>query len=176
MAKWVGDYFNQGLYDTHIELKKTPFLEWESPKQLDKLIAEDVMNSSNSKLSFLYPITRVRSIERLLRTTAHSAFLVVTPVEARDIPFLPKNIKSHHIPQLYARPSTQAISGPELRSDYDYDYDQVRSRNPTRRELEVQGLLDEGEDGRNFEKTYTLPQHKRGEVYITMLLWLLVIL
>ncbi len=162
MAKWVGDFFNHGLYDTHIELKKTPFLEWESPKQLDKLIAEDVMNSSNSKLSFLYPITRVRSIERLLRTTAHSGFLVVTPVEARDIPFLPKNIKSHHTPQLYAHPSTQAINGPESRSDFDYD--QVRSRNPTRRELRVQDLFDEEEDGHSFEKTYTLPQHKSGEV------------
>ncbi len=104
----------------------------------------------NSKLSFLYPITRVRSIERLLRTTAHSGFLVVTPVEARDIPFLPKNIKSHHTPQLYAHPSTQAISGPESQS-----------------------LSDEEEDGHSFEKTYTLSQDKRGEVY--MLLWLLVI-
>lgn len=83
MAKWVGDLFNNGLYSRHIELKNTPFLGWESPEQMDALIAADVMNSTD--LCYVYPITRVRSVERLLRTTAHGAFLVVTPMHSTEL-------------------------------------------------------------------------------------------
>ncbi|KAL5474897.1 hypothetical protein EMCRGX_G026922 [Ephydatia muelleri] len=35
IAKWVGDLFNKGIYEIQIELKKTPFLEWESPNQME---------------------------------------------------------------------------------------------------------------------------------------------
>lgn len=170
VAKWVGDYFNHGLYDIHISLKKTPFLEWESPRQLDKLVAEDVMNSSGSKLSYLYPITRVRSIERLLRTTVHSAFPVVTLVSASAIPVFPKNIKSQHTPQLYTRPS---VMGGSRESTADPEHNvRVRIRNPTAEEREGDdkfgdnwggGDLEEGDgreleedDGRGFVKTYTV--------------------
>ena len=104
MAKWVGDLFNKGLYDHHIELKSTPFLGWESPERMDRLIAADVMSSNN--LCYVYPITRVQSVERLLRTTAYSAFLVVTPVEPEHVPERPKNVRSTHTPQLYTSSTT----------------------------------------------------------------------
>ena len=29
LAKWTGDYFNEGIYDMHIHLAKVPILEWE---------------------------------------------------------------------------------------------------------------------------------------------------
>ena len=150
VAKWVGDYFNHGLYNKHILLKKTPFLEWESPLQLNKLVAEDVMNSSSSKLSFLYPITRVRSIERLLRTTVHSAFPVITLVDAGDVPVFPKNIKSQHTPQLYTRASL--LEGSPQHNVH------IRIRNPIAEECENSsgnwGGQDMEEGG--FVKTYTV--------------------
>ena len=36
VAKWVGDIFNHGLYDIHVELNKTPLLGWESPHRMEK--------------------------------------------------------------------------------------------------------------------------------------------
>jgi chloride channel 6 len=99
VAKWVGDIFNHGLYDIHVELKKTPLLGWESPHRMEKLIAEDVMNPD---LKYLYPITRVGSIVSLLRTTAHSAFLIVTPVSLDKVHQKPQTM-AHHTPQLYSR-------------------------------------------------------------------------
>lgn len=118
MAKWVGDLFNHGLYDAHIKLRKTPYLEWESPRQLDKLIAGDVMNSSSEKISYLYPISQVGCIENVLKTTSHSAFLVVTPCEANSIPIKPKIVKET-IPQLNTEQSEihdQSNSLPEWNS------------------------------------------------------------
>ena len=106
MAKWVGDFFNKGLYDHHIEINSTPFLGWESPERMDRLIAADVMSSNN--LCYVYPITRVQSVERLLRTTAYSAFLVVTPVEPEHVPERPKNVQDTHTPQLYRYPFTRS--------------------------------------------------------------------
>ena len=38
IAKWVGDLFNKGIYEIQIELKKTPFLEWESPGQMERCV------------------------------------------------------------------------------------------------------------------------------------------
>ena len=101
MAKWVGDLFNEGLYDHHIELKSTPFLGWESPERMDRLIAANVMSSEN--LCYVYPITRVRSVENVLKGTNFSAFLVVTPVEPESVPERPMNVQSTHVPQLYGR-------------------------------------------------------------------------
>ena len=66
---------------------------------MDRLIAADVMSSNN--LCYVYPITRVQSIERILRTTAYSAFPVVTPVEPEHVPERPKNVQDTHTPQLY---------------------------------------------------------------------------
>lgn len=44
-SKWIGDFFNHGLYDIHIKLKRLPFLEWFSPQIANFLLAMDIMNT-----------------------------------------------------------------------------------------------------------------------------------
>lgn len=55
----------------------------------------------NKELKYLYPITRVGSIVNQLRTTAHSAFLVVTPLALDKVQHKPQTM-AKHTPQLYS--------------------------------------------------------------------------
>ncbi|XP_064642254.1 H(+)/Cl(-) exchange transporter 6-like [Lineus longissimus] len=75
VAKWVGDFFNEGIYDIHIELKGVPLLGWEPPFGVHKLRAKDIMDTD---IMYMYPHSRVGSIIQMLRTTSHNAFPVVT--------------------------------------------------------------------------------------------------
>ena len=56
-------------------------------------------------------------MERILRTTTYSAFLVVTPVEPEHVPERPKKVQDVHTPQLYKYPFTRSgewtLSGEE---------------------------------------------------------------
>ena len=108
MAKLVGDRFSVGLNNRQIALREVPFLGWESPEQMDRLSASDVMSADN--LCYVYPITRIESLERLLKTTAYSAFLVVTPVEAEQAPERPRRVHDVHTPLLYRRPSIRKFT------------------------------------------------------------------
>jgi chloride channel 6 len=86
VAKWVGDRFNIGLYDIHVELKEVPFLEWESPLNMHRLKAEDIMEPN---LKYLFPHTKVRDIVEHLRCTRHNAFPVVSVTEYKNLAKLP---------------------------------------------------------------------------------------
>ena len=70
---------------------------------MDALIAADVMNSKD--LCYVYPITRVRSVERILKTTAHGAFLVVTPMDSKELSRRKKRFSDSLTPRLYKRNS-----------------------------------------------------------------------
>ncbi|KNC83041.1 hypothetical protein SARC_04689 [Sphaeroforma arctica JP610] len=76
MAKWVGDIFNEGLYDIHIELKQIPLLEWEPPKEMMTFYAAQVMTKNPLTIE---EVDRVSEIIHVLKTTAHAAYPVVVP-------------------------------------------------------------------------------------------------
>jgi len=44
-AKFVGDMFTAGIYDTHIHLKKVPLLEWEAEDEMKRYSSHDVSRS-----------------------------------------------------------------------------------------------------------------------------------
>ncbi|XP_064610482.1 LOW QUALITY PROTEIN: H(+)/Cl(-) exchange transporter 6-like [Liolophura sinensis] len=82
VAKWCGDLFNEGLYDIHIKLRAVPFLEWDAPPGMERLKARDIMATN---LSFIFPKTRVISLVRILRTTAHNGFPVIILKKRRRV-------------------------------------------------------------------------------------------
>ncbi|XP_033630526.1 H(+)/Cl(-) exchange transporter 7-like [Asterias rubens] len=78
LAKWVGDIFNHGLYDIHIELQSVPLLNWDPPPLSTNIHAMEVM---------AHPVTTFNVIERVGRIlevlkdtkSNHNGFPVVDP-------------------------------------------------------------------------------------------------
>ncbi|CAB3367294.1 Hypothetical predicted protein [Cloeon dipterum] len=76
-AKWIGDLFNEGIYDLHIHLSGVPILGWEPPQLSHNIFASQFMS---------YPVVKFNCIESVarivdtLRDTIHSGFPVVTSV------------------------------------------------------------------------------------------------
>lgn len=73
-ARWVGNAFNEGIYDIHIHLRHVPFLDWNPPLPGSFLRVKHIMKPHPK---CLYMIERVGVIFDLLTTTKHNAFPVV---------------------------------------------------------------------------------------------------
>eukprot|EP00045_Choanoeca_perplexa_P017127 m.242911 g.242911 ORF g.242911 m.242911 type:complete len:811 (+) comp17456_c0_seq2:52-2484(+) len=73
-AKFVGDLFNEGLYDIHIELKHIPLLGWEPSPEMRQYKAKDVM--VRQPISFMM-IERVSHVVDVLASCNHQAFPVI---------------------------------------------------------------------------------------------------
>ncbi|CAG0882457.1 unnamed protein product [Darwinula stevensoni] len=73
-AKWVGDYFNEGIYDMQIGLAGVPILAWEAPPLSRTIYAPQVM--SHPVITFS-PVEKVRNIVNVLKTEVHNGFPVV---------------------------------------------------------------------------------------------------
>jgi chloride channel 7 len=80
-AKWVGDYFNEGLYDIHIHLKGLQFLEWFSPDVADFLLAMDIMTT---KVQCFSETEKVSNVLRVLERYDHNCFPIVADGKSRS--------------------------------------------------------------------------------------------
>ena len=78
VAKWVGDYFSEGLYDIHINLNSVPILPWEPLSYPRNIYASEVMSA---------PVTTFRTNENVgyivdvLKSESHNGFPVVDEME-----------------------------------------------------------------------------------------------
>ncbi|XP_046406212.1 H(+)/Cl(-) exchange transporter 7 [Ischnura elegans] len=80
-AKWVGDYFNEGVYDIHIQLSGVPILAWQPPPLSSDIRAQDVM--SHPVVSFK-TVENVGHIVDVLKKTSFNGFPVVEPSNMGD--------------------------------------------------------------------------------------------
>ncbi|CAK1595967.1 unnamed protein product [Parnassius mnemosyne] len=76
VAKWTGDFFNEGIYDIHIQLAGVPLLGWDPPPLTHTVYASEVMS---------HPVFTLRTVENvghvleLLRLVSYNGFPVVDP-------------------------------------------------------------------------------------------------
>ncbi|KAI6191174.1 hypothetical protein M3Y97_00199300 [Aphelenchoides bicaudatus] len=77
-AKFVGDYFNEGIYDINIEQMEIPILGWNPPKMARNILASDIMRKD---VIALEPKERVGRLLDIVKNTRHHAFPVVDRIE-----------------------------------------------------------------------------------------------
>jgi chloride channel 7 len=76
ISKWVGDIFNIGLYDIHIELKHVPMLEPFPEKDFVSMNARDVMSRDVLTLT---KVEKVKDLLKILESCTHHGFPVLNP-------------------------------------------------------------------------------------------------
>ncbi|XP_039315677.1 H(+)/Cl(-) exchange transporter 7 [Solenopsis invicta] len=76
MAKWVGDFFNEGIYDIHIQMAGIPLLPWESPPLSNNIYATEIMSHP---VVALKTVENVGHIVELLKCVTFNGFPVVDP-------------------------------------------------------------------------------------------------
>lgn len=75
-ARWVGNSFNEGLYDIHINLKRLPFLEYDPPFYSRFLRVENVMSVPPVCIG---QIVKAGEVYDILKECTHGGFPVVIP-------------------------------------------------------------------------------------------------
>ncbi|XP_071953766.1 H(+)/Cl(-) exchange transporter 7-like [Antedon mediterranea] len=77
-AKWIGDIFNEGLYDIHIQLQSVPILPWEPPQLTANIHAREVMNQPVVTLNTIENVGRIIDVLSC-KDSKHNGFPVVDP-------------------------------------------------------------------------------------------------
>lgn len=79
MAKWIGDYFNEGIYDTQIKMSKVPFLPWHCPEKVSALKAKKIMSE---QIVTVRMKESVEYIVNILKNSPHGGFPVVDNIDS----------------------------------------------------------------------------------------------
>ncbi|XP_064608888.1 H(+)/Cl(-) exchange transporter 7-like [Liolophura sinensis] len=96
VAKWVGDFFNEGIYDMHIHLQGVPMLEWEPPVMAANISAREVMSHP---VSVFRRVESVGRIVDILKSETHNGFPVVdgyTPEDSHTTEQYPETFGTFH--------------------------------------------------------------------------------
>jgi CBS domain-containing protein len=74
VANYIGGLFNEGIYETMIELKNYSYLGHTAKQSMDVVKTLDIMSHP---VHCLYPIEKAERIEQILLLTSHNGFPVV---------------------------------------------------------------------------------------------------
>ncbi|KYR02106.1 chloride channel protein [Tieghemostelium lacteum] len=74
VAKWVGDIFNESIYEHLMEQKCYPFLPSQPPKSMVKLSVTDIMKSDVVTLN---EVEKVSTVIQILQSNQHHGFPVI---------------------------------------------------------------------------------------------------
>lgn len=77
-AKWMGDYFNEGIYDSHIVLSKVPILPWNVPYKFNLMTAAQIMSQPVVCIKMKQ---NAKEIYEMLKRCTHNGFPVVDEVQ-----------------------------------------------------------------------------------------------
>lgn len=80
-SKWMGDYFNEGIYDTQIKVSKVPLLPWHTPVKCLNLKAKNIMSE---EVICVRMRESVEYIVHVLRSTTFNGFPVVDQVDEQN--------------------------------------------------------------------------------------------
>ncbi|XP_058795019.1 H(+)/Cl(-) exchange transporter 7 [Phymastichus coffea] len=75
-AKWVGDFFFEGIYDIHIQLTGVPLLPWEPPPLSNNIYTSEIMSHP---VITLKTTENVGHIIEMLKCVTFNGFPVVDP-------------------------------------------------------------------------------------------------
>ncbi|KAK2144157.1 hypothetical protein LSH36_781g02019 [Paralvinella palmiformis] len=82
VAKWMGDFFNPGIYDLHIEIWGAPLLGWEPPEKTYGVIAKEVMSTPVVVLRTMETFGRIKEI--VDDPTSHNGYPIVDEYDPTD--------------------------------------------------------------------------------------------
>lgn len=80
-AKWMGDYFNEGIYDTQIKVSKVPLLPWHTPVKCLNMKVKKIMSE---EVVCVRMRENVRYIISILKHTTFNGFPVVDQVDEQN--------------------------------------------------------------------------------------------
>jgi chloride channel 7 len=80
-AKWMGDYFNEGIYDTQIKCSGVPMLAWHTPIKKVNMKANKIMSE---EVVCVRERESVEYIVNILKNTTHNGFPVVDQVDEQN--------------------------------------------------------------------------------------------
>lgn len=83
IAKWVGDFFNEGLYDIHVKLQGVPLLGWEAPVMAVGMNASDIMSRQVVCFNTVEKVGRIVDVLKDKRSH-HNGFPVVDCLDSND--------------------------------------------------------------------------------------------
>lgn len=80
-AKWMGDYFNEGIYDEGIKKNGVPMLAWHTPIKKMNMKAKQIMSD---EVVCVRMRESVEYIVNILRSTTHNGFPVIDQADEHN--------------------------------------------------------------------------------------------